>query len=370
MIDIISENGVQLKNITQVGTPEEEEKIYIEDTVYRRIHMEDFQEQRVFVLMGHTECSSGKYTTFVQGVIPVYDIAFSGHTPVWTNRCWNEVFGEIKRAYADLSIVGWALDRKGILPTVTDEIEAVHREHFGGLHQIFFLLDTAGQEEYVYLNKRNHLYRKNGFCIYYSAERRKNPKPEIELQITPEQRGFQNSAHREVRAWQSYQSPDSRDRARQAVREKEDTTSKPHRSGSGQYRQMLLAQQAGHGHGADFRPRRRSRAFVMAVAFLVTGTLAAAFYLNPWGREKVDNVVETINSNIKTDKELQKPFSESDYVIHFSSEKEEEAENGETAVTEILGEPDTQASLAIDGATQNGVPLIPVEEISGDIPSH
>lgn len=184
MIDIVEGNGRNLKNIRQIGTPAEEDKIYVENNAYERLHQEEFAEKRVFVLMGHTECLEKRYSTFVEAAIPVHDIDFSQSIPIWNNHAWSEVFREIKRVYEDAIIVGWALDIKGMQPKVTAELEAIHREQFGGAHQLFLLMDSLEQEEYFYLNRSNHLHKKDGFYIYYDAKNAQASEPmEVHLEL-------------------------------------------------------------------------------------------------------------------------------------------------------------------------------------------
>ena len=172
MIEIINDKERNLKNIKQIGTPKEENKIYVEHIVYAKIKETSYKEKRVFVLMGHTERLEGRYVTFVEGIIPVREIDFSGNTPRWNNAIWSEVFREIKRLYEDMIIVGWAVDVKGMLPKVTPELERVHREHFGGVHQLLLLLDTLEQEETFYMYKENKVVSKDGFYIYHKARKK------------------------------------------------------------------------------------------------------------------------------------------------------------------------------------------------------
>ena len=65
MIDIAEGPGRDLKNIRQIGTPAEGDRIYIENAAYARVHEETYEERRVFIFMGHTECEQGVYMTFV-----------------------------------------------------------------------------------------------------------------------------------------------------------------------------------------------------------------------------------------------------------------------------------------------------------------
>ena len=66
MIDIAEGPGRDLKNIRQIGTPAEGDRIYIENAAYARVHEETYEERRVFIFMGHTECEQGVYMTFVE----------------------------------------------------------------------------------------------------------------------------------------------------------------------------------------------------------------------------------------------------------------------------------------------------------------
>lgn len=167
MIEIVTNKERNLRNVTQIGTPREDNKIYIENLAYTRLKDDIYAAKSVFVLMGHTECMENRYITFVEAVIPVNTIDFSGNLPKWNDYVWKDVFREIKRLYEDMIIVGWALDIKGMSPKITPELERIHREHFGGIHQLLFLMDTLEGEETVYVQKGSSLTPKDGFYIYY-----------------------------------------------------------------------------------------------------------------------------------------------------------------------------------------------------------
>ena len=176
MIEIVMDKERNLKNLKQIGTPREDNKIYIENLAYSKIREGSYQDKRIFVLMGHTERMEGRYATFVEAVIPVKDAEFMGSIPQWNNGMWSQVFREIKRIYEDMIIVGWAIDVRGMSPSITPELERVHREHFGGVHQVLFLVDSLEKEETFYIYKENKLISKDGFYIYYRARRSDNTK--------------------------------------------------------------------------------------------------------------------------------------------------------------------------------------------------
>lgn len=178
MIDIVT------NNVRQVGTPSEEDRIYISDKAYRRIHTQEFSDKRVFVFVGHTESAGGRYATFIEAAIAVTEISFEQNLPVWSNKAWSEVFREVKNNYDDSIIVGWAIDLKGFSPKVTTELQRIHREHFGGMHQLLMLLDSLQGEEGFYLNQSGSLMKRTGFFIYYKVEEKKKiESAEVELEI-------------------------------------------------------------------------------------------------------------------------------------------------------------------------------------------
>ena len=192
MIDIVMDKDRNLKNLKQIGTPKEDDKIYIENFAYAKIKENSYKEKRVFVLMGHTERMEGRYATFIEAVIPVKEIDFSGGVPRWNNSTWSEVFREIKRLYEDMIIVGWAIDIKGRMPKLTPELERVYREYFGGVHQLMFLLDTMEQEETFYMYKENKVIAKDGFYIYHRA-RKKEEMQQIPITVLPEAEEYRNA---------------------------------------------------------------------------------------------------------------------------------------------------------------------------------
>lgn len=223
---------IEIKNVTQIGTPREEDKIYIEHLAYARIREESYQEKRVFVLMGHTERMEGKYATFVEAVIPVRNMEFSGIVPQWNNGLWNQVFQEVKRNYEDKIIVGWALDAKGMQPAMNPDLERVHREHFGGVHQLVFLMDSLEQDETFYIYKENKLVPKNGFFIYYQARKRnKIDAPVQVIDLNKEEEVKESFAKVEIDApqTQGYQ----RGRYRQLLSENKILLEKEKESGNG-----------------------------------------------------------------------------------------------------------------------------------------
>lgn len=177
MIDIVT------KNIQQIGTTTEEDRIYISDRVYKRILGEEMREKNTYVLMGHTESSGGRYATFIEDAIQLWDVEYEESVPKWNNRLWSQVFQEVKEKHENSIIIGWALDRKGYKPEAGPEIERIHREHFGGAHQLLFLSDSMDRESFFYVNRGNRLCQKKGFFVYYRLEEQPDNSERVKINI-------------------------------------------------------------------------------------------------------------------------------------------------------------------------------------------
>ena len=125
------------------------------------------EEKTAYVLLGKFENCMGRECTFVEAVIPLNEILFDRDIPVWDDHTWAYIYKQLKPEHDPFVIVGWALDIKGQLPNMTAHLEALHQRNFGGKRQILFLMDSLECEEAVYGSRNGHLYRRDGFYIYY-----------------------------------------------------------------------------------------------------------------------------------------------------------------------------------------------------------
>lgn len=328
MIEFVNDKERNLKNLKQIGTPREENKIYIEDFAYAKIKENSYKEKRVFVLMGHTERMEGRYITFIEAVIPIREMVFNGNVPKWDNLTWAEVFREIKKRYEDMIMVGWAIDIKGMLLKVTPELERVHREHFGGVHQLLFLLDTLEQEETFYMYKENKLVPKDGFYIYHRARKKETVQPEeeklysepIPITVLPEKVKKKKQKQKEV----------------DVELEIVDTELKK----GGRYRQMIQEQKKGKGSESG------NTGLAIAVAMLLF-VVGVGVYEN---RQTLFHGDASVETNLIQGEELEK--------TDVSKEDEE--------ATEVSGEnSDTENGEESQGI-ETGIEIIPVEIIPGE----
>ena len=272
--------------------------------------------------MGHTERMNGRYATFVEAVIPVGDMEFYGSIPKWNSKIWGNVFREIKRIYEEMIIVGWAMDIKGMAPKMTQELERVHREHFGGVHQLLLLMDSLEKEETFYNYRESRLAPQEGFYIYYRSkvvktveEVQKAETVNLELEI-PERHILENSGKTTKRTLE----PNER------------VTS------GGQYRELLRAKQMKEG------AENSNVGIAVAVALLM-------FVIGVGAYENKDRILG--NDNIPA-------IEETGYMS--GADTETEAAQG---TEDTVGATDISSEEVASYAAEAGY-TIPVERVSGE----
>lgn len=156
------------KNIKQIGTPDAGDRIYIENSAYQKMHpYGQCAEKMVYVMLGRFDDFAGHTCIFVEDVVKMNEIEFSGKLPLWNDDSWGYLYRKIRPEHENMIIVGWAVDICGQLPSMTAQLERVHQTYFGGTHQILFLMDTLEREEAFFSNRNGYLKRREGFYIYY-----------------------------------------------------------------------------------------------------------------------------------------------------------------------------------------------------------
>ncbi len=217
MIEIIkettkkTEDNIEVKlpkNIRQIGNPEKDFRIYMEDYVYTYLHPAQLPGvelgilPRLLILLGEIDHFSNRSCAFISGAIQVSNSDFSEEIPELNEETWREIHVQIRQYFEKCEIVGWVLDIPGNTLQITEEIEQIHRKNFIGTYQFFFLMDSKEREEAFYTWKQGKLTRKEGYFIYYE----KNPQMQ-EYMINQREKKFGKKVPPEVvqdRATQNY----------------------------------------------------------------------------------------------------------------------------------------------------------------------
>ena len=326
------------KEIRQMGKPDVGDRIYVEDRVYRYLHpYGETEEKAAYVLLGRFENYSGRQCTFIEGAIRLEEMDFDGELPLWNDSTWGYIYKKLKKHYDDMAIVGWAMDIKGQLPNLTGRIEKMHQKHFGGVHQVLFLMDTLEREEAFYSNRNNRLYRRDGFYIYYGKGIPVTTEPqtlqaEPETKVQPEskiedyERQLQEKRQKELELQEQIYLEESLNAIEETETEKpEKPYRRPYRRGDREAAYCKRTEQ----------PEEKERASVLASPFvfvLVVCVLGFAAYSNHQKMNDMQNALAQINTTaLVAEEETQKTTMADEVKVEQVEGKVEKQQTGTQA---------------------------------------
>ena len=157
------------RNFRQIGTPEGEKHIFIEDYVYTYLHPAflGMNERRVCILVGRTETHGKNTNIYVNGAFELPEIAYCGTAPVFQEKIRTEICSLIKHYFDGSTLLGWFYDEKGTAPCLTPELERILKNFFGGNNRLLLLSDSLEKEETLYIYEDGAVHKKEGYYIYY-----------------------------------------------------------------------------------------------------------------------------------------------------------------------------------------------------------
>ena len=165
-------HGIRLpKNIRQVGAPQGNRRIYVEDyvmTYLNQLAKPGNTYARGAILLGEYKQSDNQGVLFISGAIEAQNIEFDPEETEFTNEVWSHIYEDVKRFFPDLEVVGWFMSRMGFSAQVNDKITRMHLENFPGRDKTLYMIDSLEEEDAWYLYDNNALRKQNGYYIYYT----------------------------------------------------------------------------------------------------------------------------------------------------------------------------------------------------------
>ena len=153
--------GIRLpKNIRQVGAPQGNRRIYVEDyvmTYLNQLAKPGNTYARGAILLGEYKQSDNQGVLFISGAIEAQNIEFDPEETEFTNEVWSHIYEDVKRYFPDLEVVGWFLSRMGFSAQVNDKITRMHLENFPGRDKTLYMIDSLEEEDAWYLYDNNTL---------------------------------------------------------------------------------------------------------------------------------------------------------------------------------------------------------------------
>lgn len=169
------------KNIRQIGLPDENYRIYIEDYVYSFLgraasaeKKDEEQETCWAVFTGEMKWSEGTGCVFIRGAVLLENDDVNMEHAELTDARWQQIHEETEKYFEGQEIVGWFFSQKSMGTNVTEALRRTHQKHFGG-EKILMVMDPAEKEEAFYRYQNSFMVKQDGYYIYYE----KNPQMQV-----------------------------------------------------------------------------------------------------------------------------------------------------------------------------------------------
>ena len=158
------------KNVRQIGEPEENRKIYIEDyvvTYLKKMAKEAALNSRAAILLGNSEWMDGIPYLFIRSAVALKNLEIYGEGVPFTDEVWAEVYGAIKEYFTDQDVLGWFLSIPGYPMDLDRELVKTHINHFGGVDKVLMVAEPSDGEEDFFAYENGRLARQRGYYVFY-----------------------------------------------------------------------------------------------------------------------------------------------------------------------------------------------------------
>lgn len=158
------------KNVRQIGEPEENRKIYIEDyaiTYLRKIAKEEALNNRGAILLGNWSQMEGIPYLFIKSAIALKELKYDEEGILFTDELWADVYETIKEYFPEQDILGWFLSIPGYPVELGMEIRKTHMNQFGGVNKVLMVAEPEDGEEDFFAYENGRLSRQRGYYIFY-----------------------------------------------------------------------------------------------------------------------------------------------------------------------------------------------------------
>ena len=158
------------KNVRQIGEPEENRKIYIEDyviTYLKRFAKEEPLGSRIAVLLGDSERMGGIPYLFIRSAVALKELEYSEGGIPFTDEVWAEVYSAVKEYFPAQDILGWFLSVPGYPMELDPGLARIHLNCFGGVDKVLLAAEPTDGDEDFFAYENGRLTRQKGYYIFY-----------------------------------------------------------------------------------------------------------------------------------------------------------------------------------------------------------
>lgn len=160
----------------QMGSIENEVKIYMEDYVYTYLYQYGKSgggKEKLAALVGRHYNVDGQEILIISGAIQGKGTMQENGIERFADETWEYIGGQMENYFKGMTILGWVHCQPGFGAFLTAKDETFHREYFKEKWQTLFVLDTMDKLDsfYIYNEEGKGLRQAKGYFIYYDRNR-------------------------------------------------------------------------------------------------------------------------------------------------------------------------------------------------------
>lgn len=160
----------------QMGSIENEVKIYVEDYVYTYLYQYGKSgggKEKLAALVGRHCDVDGQETLVISGAIQGKGTVQENGMERFSAETWEYIGGQMENYFKGMTILGWVHCQPGFGAFLTAKDEEFHKEYFKEKWQTLFVLDTMDKLDsfYIYNEEGKGLRQAKGYFIYYDRNR-------------------------------------------------------------------------------------------------------------------------------------------------------------------------------------------------------
>ena len=163
------------KNSKQIGEPEANRKIYMEDYVYTyttSLAYDAGTGTEYGVLLGECQRTENESCLFIRGAVRVTreepeDPSVLIRDVEFGQAVWGKIYEDMEQYFRGQAILGWFLSVPDLAPERMAAVKKLHLDNFAGAPKTLFLINQAEREENFYLVEEGELIKQKGFVCFY-----------------------------------------------------------------------------------------------------------------------------------------------------------------------------------------------------------
>lgn len=159
-------------NTKQIGSIENDIKIYVEDYVHTYLYQyarSGGNKEKLAALAGKHMTVDGQEAIIISGAIQAKNTIQQKGAETFTDDTWSYINGQMEVYFKGLSLVGWVHTQPGFGTFLMAKDELFHREYFKEPWQVLFVIDSLDKLDTFFIHnaEKTGLRPAKGYFIYY-----------------------------------------------------------------------------------------------------------------------------------------------------------------------------------------------------------